>query len=91
MKGLNNMARAGAVGIPVKYHINDLKRLRKKYKPGMRLQIVRTKVDGEEYERPRREIYTVVRPYPYFVSCRDSHGHLVSPGYFELEQQATII
>lgn len=85
------MARVDVTEIPVKYRISDLKRLRRKYKPGMRLQIVRTKVDGEEYERPRSEIYTVVKPYPYFVSCKDSHGHLVSPGYFELEQQATII
>lgn len=81
----------GAVTIPVKYHIDDLKRLRKKYKPGMHLQITKLREDGEEAAGISREHYTVVRPYPYHVNCRDDRGHLRSFTYFELEDCATIM
>lgn len=76
---------------PVRYRIEDLKWLRMKYKPGMRLQITTINVDGTEAAKAERKRYTVVRQYPYHVSCQDSRGHLRSFGYFELEQQATII
>lgn len=87
------MSRGEAVTIPIRYHIKDLKRLRKKYKPGMRLRITIINVDGMEAAKAERKQYTVVRPYPYHVNCidNDGYGHLRSFGYFELERQATII
>lgn len=87
------MSRKEVISQPIKYHIKDLIRLRKKYKPGTQLRITIVNADGSEAARSERKQYTVVRPYPYHVSCRDNdgYGHLRSFGYFELEEYATII
>ena len=77
--------------ISIKYKIKDLKRLRKKYKPGMRLMITQLREDGEEFAIPKRQRFTVARPFPYHVSCIDENGFRRSFTYVELEEQATII
>ena len=77
--------------IHIKYRIKDLKRFRKKYKPGMRLMVIQLREDGEEYSAPKRQRFTVVRPFPHHVSCIDEHGFRRSFTYVDLEEQATII
>lgn len=77
--------------IHIKYRIKNLKRFRKKYKPGMRLMITQLREDGEEYSALKRQRFTVVRPFPYHVSCIDENGFRRSFTYVELEEQAMII
>lgn len=77
--------------IRIKYKVNDLKRLRKKYKPGMHLLITQLREDGGEYSIPKRQRFTVVHPFPHHVSCIDEQGFRRSFTYVELEEQAKII
>lgn len=75
----------------IKYKVGDLKRLRKKYKPGMLLKLTRRHPDDDGYLRDSVMVCEVVRSFPHFVSCLDPYGQRISPDYIELEEHAVII
>lgn len=85
-KRADNTLTVKAILIPVRYTKDDIKWMRKKYKPGQVLEIAKLKVDGEEICRPQRKKYMVVATFPFHVSCADQYGRRESFGYFELEQ-----
>ncbi|MDY3251231.1 MAG: hypothetical protein SOX32_12900 [Candidatus Choladocola sp.] len=66
----------------------DLKRLRKKYHTGQKINIITVREDGEETEVKRRRTVTVAEVFPFHVSCISGNGIRESFGYFELEQIA---
>ena len=78
---------------PVIFHTDDLPRLRRKYKAGTRMHVLVNNVDESQESKKVRKKFTVIKAYPFHVNCKEDHGygHLRSFGYFELEQQATII
>ena len=54
-KRADNTLTVKAISIPVRYTKDDIKWMRKKYKPGQVLEIAKLKVDREEICRPQRK------------------------------------
>ena len=73
-----------------KYRVEDLKRLRAQYRPGMKVKVKEERMeytpDGKRMKKVTRdEELTVERIYDYFAQFRNSRGTKESYGYFELE------
>ena len=80
------MRNVYAVDEQVIYRKRDIRRLRRKYKPGQRITVMTVKEDGKESERTKREALTVVRTFPNFLSCIDESGFRRSLKYIDLER-----
>lgn len=70
-----------------KYTINDLPKIRQKYKPGDCISI-RKDIETEDRRRVSRQIrYRIIKRYPYHLSCADiKTGVLESFNYFMLDR-----
>lgn len=74
--------------VPVIFHRDDIKHLRRKYKAGQRLSIIAVREDGAETAVKRRKQFTVIKAFEHHLSCMDEYGQRESFGYIELEQIA---
>lgn len=84
---MNLSAGKMALSVPIRYHVRDLPRLQKKYRPGQHITVMQIREDGEERQKyPQRKEYIIVETYPRHVSCVDLYGHHESFGYVQLEQ-----
>lgn len=68
------------------YRKRDIRKLKRKYKPGQKITVMTVKEDGEESERTKRETLTAVRAFPNFLSCIDGSGFRRSLKYIDLER-----
>lgn len=68
------------------YRKRDIRRLRRKYKPGQKITVMTINVNGEEAAKPKREVLTVARAFPNFLSCIDESGFRRSIKYVDMER-----
>lgn len=84
----------GPMTVPTKYRTQDIRWLKKIFRPGRVLEVKRLRSDGEEMvhsTRAEKEIVTVVDTFPHIVSCVDENGFRRTFSYFELDKSAKII
>lgn len=80
-KRADNTLTVKAILIPVRYTKDDIKWMRKKYKPGQVLEIAKLKVDGEEICRPQRK---KIHGGRYFSISRELCGSVWAQGKLRL-------
>lgn len=86
MKKQNGIRGPYLAEVEIIYHKRDIRRLKKKYKPGQILDIITVRSDGVEAAVKQRRRMTVVKAFPNHLSCKDEYGQRESFGYIELEQ-----
>lgn len=79
------------VGIPVRWRVEDRKRLKKKYKIGQKITIAAAEIEpagpGEKRKKIiRTEEWEVVEKHKYHLLCKNEKGTRESFDYFLLEQ-----
>ena len=80
------MTRGDITEAKVIFRQRDIRRLRKKYKPGQKLTVTVLRDDGEEAAGMQRRQYIVVKAFPFHLSCIDRNDRRRSFNYFELER-----
>ena len=80
------MARGDITETKVVFRQRDIRRLRRKYKPGQKLTVTVLRDDGEEAAGTQHKQYIVVKTFPYHLSCIDRNDRRRSFNYFELER-----
>lgn len=83
----------GKGGLPIRWRVEDRKRLTKKYEIGQKITIVKTEIGPASREEKREKIiraeaWEVIEKHKHHVLCRNEKGTRESFKYFELEQIA---
>lgn len=81
------------MGIPVRWRVEDKKRLAKKYEIGQKITIAATEIEpaspGEKRKKIiRTEEWEVIEKHKYHLLCRNEKGTRESFDYFSLERIA---
>lgn len=80
-----------AVVIPVRWRVEDRKRLKKKYKIGQKIRIIKTEIEPATPVEKRKKVFCteeweVVAKHKYHLLCKNEKGTRESFDYFLLEQ-----
>ena len=81
----------GAVVIPVRWRVEDRKRLKKKHKIGQKIRIIKTEIEPATPVEKRKKVFCteeweVVEKHKYHLLCKNEKGTRESFDYFLLEQ-----
>ncbi len=74
--------------VEVRYRTRDIPHIRRKYKPGMRIRVIKEADDGSIKSS---RILTATEVYKHHLSCIDIYGRRESFEYIELEQAGQIL